>query len=210
MCVELSVEARVAADHLGEEEEVGLGEDLGQLQQVVAVGVGAAHQVDRLVARPVRVLWVQEVDNLASETRRESGPDTHKVSWDLLVRHAVLVLVQDELELCLPETDLLLVQVSVGVPGVLSLGQLAVTVAVVLLHHLLHPLRGTITTTAALSTTHLGQQAVAGLRVLETEELVDVDSLGVAARGLAPRRLHLGHGLPHLAVVSQKVPSGCS
>ena len=29
---ELPVEARVAADHLGEEEEVGLGEDLGQLQ----------------------------------------------------------------------------------------------------------------------------------------------------------------------------------
>lgn len=65
---ELPVEARVAADHLGEEEEVGLGEHLGQLQQVVAVGVGAAHQVDRLVARPVRVLRVQEVDNLASET----------------------------------------------------------------------------------------------------------------------------------------------
>ena len=54
----------VSVDELGEEEEVGVGEDLLDVQPVVPVPVRNAHQIDCLVPCPVRILWIQKLNYL--------------------------------------------------------------------------------------------------------------------------------------------------
>ena len=52
---------------LGKEKEVRLGINLLKVQATVTVGVGQAHQIDGLIARPVRIFGIQKLNNLTPE-----------------------------------------------------------------------------------------------------------------------------------------------